>query len=236
MNYTLQIIAAVVPALVLFFYIYKRDVQPEPFHKLLNALLIGIAICIPVAFAELYISNLIFAGGEPVINGAGPKTLFGTTVNAFLVAAVPEEAAKLLALWLVLRKNKYFDEHCDGIVYAVCVSLGFALIENIFYVVGSGANWMNVALGRAFLAVPGHYAFGVLMGYYYSIYHFGKKSHGTAIKILLMPVLAHGVYDSLAMSGSVNAVAGAICSIALIYFCIKLQKVALGRINELAGK
>ena len=229
MNYTLQVIAAVLPALVLFFYIYKRDAQPEPFSKLLSALLIGVAICVPVAFVEQYISNWLFAGGEP-------KTLFGSTANAFLVAAVPEESAKLLALWLVLRKNKYFDEHFDGIVYAVCVSLGFALIENIFYVVGSGANWANVALGRAFLAVPGHYAFGVLMGYYYSIYHFGGRSRKVAIKVLLMPVLAHGVYDALAMSGSVNAVAGAICSMALIYFCIKLQKVALGRINELAGK
>ena len=229
MNYTIQIIAAVLPALLLFFFIYKKDAKPEPFHKLLNALLIGIAICIPVAFVELLISKWLFVGGEP-------HTLFGTTVNAFLVAAVPEEAAKLLALWLVLRKNKYFDEHFDGIVYAVCVSLGFAMIENIFYVVGAGAEWLNVALARAFLSVPGHYAFGVIMGYYYSVYHFGGRSRKVAWKILLMPVLAHGVYDSLTMSGSVNAVAGAICSVALIYFCIELQKVALGRINELVGK
>ena len=45
-----------------------------------------------------------------------PTTLLGTTIDAFLVAALPEEGFKLLALWLILRKNPYFDEHFDGIV------------------------------------------------------------------------------------------------------------------------
>ena len=45
--------------------------------------------------------------------------------DAFLLAAIPEEVAKLFMLWLLLRKNPFFDEHFDGIVYAVCVGLGF---------------------------------------------------------------------------------------------------------------
>lgn len=229
MQFIWMIAAAVLPAILLFLYIYKKDQQPEPFWQLFKSLLYGVAICMPVAFAELYISNWIFAGGEP-------HTLFGTTVNAFLVAALPEESAKLLVLWMLLRKNPYFDEHFDGIVYAVCVSLGFAAVENIFYVIGSGDEWMSVAFSRALLSVPGHYAFAVLMGYYYSKYHFVDHSRGTAIKILLMPILAHGVYDAIAMSGSVNAIAGIISSGALIYFCIHLHKIAAARLKELAGK
>ena len=225
----LMLAAALLPALLLFLYIWRKDAQPEPFQWLFRALLAGVIICIPVAYVESSVMHWLFAGNEPT-------TLFGTTVEAFLVAAVPEEAAKLLALWLILRKNPYFDEHFDGIVYAVCVGLGFAAIENVGYVLSSGEGWASVAVMRALLAVPGHYAFAIIMGYYYAIYHFVDHSPKTAAKIFLMPVLAHGVYDSLAMSGSVDPVAGGICFFALIYFCIKLQKAAQKKVNELVAR
>jgi septal ring factor EnvC (AmiA/AmiB activator) len=89
---------------------------------------------------------------------------------------------------------------------------------------------------RALLAVPGHYAFAIMMGYYYAIYHFVDHSPKAAVKVFLVPVLAHGVYDSLAMSGTVDPVAGGICFFALIYFCIKLQKAAQKKVNELNKK
>lgn len=225
----LMLAAALLPVLLLFLYIWRKDAQPEPFQWLFRALLAGVIICIPVAYVESSVMHWLFAGNEPT-------TLFGTTVEAFLVAAVPEEAAKLLALWLILRKNPYFDEHFDGIVYAVCVGLGFAAIENVGYVLSSGEGWASVAVMRALLAVPGHYAFAIIMGYYYAIYHFVDHSLKTAAKIFIMPVLAHGVYDSLAMSGSVDPVAGGICFFALIYFCIKLQKAAQKKVNELVAR
>jgi len=225
----LMFIAAVLPAVLLGLYIWRKDPFPEPVRWILRAFFGGIIICIPVAFLENFISGLLFPAG-------GPTTLFGTTAEAFFVAALPEEAAKLFILWLfVLRKNPYFDEHFDGIVYAVFVSLGFAAIENIFYVMGSGEGWVSVAAGRAFLAVPGHYAFGILMGYYYSKYYFFDRSKKTAVKILLIPILAHGVYDAIAMSGQVDPVAGSLSSIVLIWFCIKLQKYAHKKIAELAA-
>jgi len=224
-----MIMAALLPVIVLGLYIYYRDPVPEPASWLLRSFFAGVAICIPVAFAELWLLHVFFAGGAP-------HTLFGTTAQAFLVAAVPEEAAKLLVLWLILRRNPYFDEHFDGIVYAVCVGLGFAAIENVGYVLQSGEGWLTVAVMRALLAVPGHYAFAIIMGYYYSIYHFVSRTPATALKMLLMPVLAHGVYDALAMSGSVDPVAGGISFFVLIYFCYKLQKAAQKRVAELANK
>ena len=185
----------------------------------------GAGICIPIGFVELAIETALFADG-------GPHTLFGTTVQAFLVAAVPEETFKLLALWMVLRKNPYFDEHFDGIVYAVCVGLGFATIENIFYIF-SHENWLTIAVTRALLAVPGHYAFAVLMGYYYSIHHFVDDSPKIAACILLVPIMAHGIYDSLAMSGTVNQYVGSIAFLVLIYFCIKMHKKAYRKVVAL---
>lgn len=223
-----MLIAALLPAILLGLYIWRKDAQPEPARWLLRAFLAGIAICVPVAFVEHYVSGLLFANGSPT-------TLFGTTVEAFFVAAIPEESAKLLALWLILRKNPYFDERFDGIVYAVFVGLGFAAIENVFYVFQSGEGWATVAVMRALLAVPGHYAFAILMGYYYTMYHFGKRTPLNAAKILLVPVLAHGVYDALAMTGSVDPVVGSISFTVLVYFCIKLQKAAQRKVLDLVS-
>lgn len=210
--------AALLPAVLLWLYIYRQDTRPEPMNRLVKAVFWGVAICIPVSFVEQAISSVLFGdGGQPV-------DLIDTTIDAFFVAALPEESFKLLALWLVLRKNPYFDEHFDGIVYAVSVGLGFAAIENIFYVLDEEGDWMGVAIARALLAVPGHYAFAVLMGYYYSVYHFVHRSPKTAACILFVPVLAHGIYDAFALSSSVNPYIGGLGFFALIYFCVKMHK------------
>lgn len=222
MDVMILLAAALLPALLLWMYIWRQDPQPEPTNWLVKAALYGVAISVPVATLEMGIERVIFAGE--------PTTLFGTTVQAFFVAALPEESFKLLALWLILRNNPFFDEHFDGIVYAVCVGLGFAAIENVCYIFSEQQNWLSVAFTRALLAVPGHYAFAVLMGYYYSVYHFVDRSPRTAACILLVSVLAHGIYDAIALSGRVNAVVGGISIFVLIYFCIKMHKFARTKI------
>ena len=121
------ITVAVLPAILLWLFTCKHDAQPEPMSQMLKAFIYGALICVPVAFVEQKAGVLLF-GPE-----GSPSTLIGSTVEAFLVAAVPEEAFKLLALWIVLYKNPFFDENYDGIVYAVCVGLGFAAIENVGY-------------------------------------------------------------------------------------------------------
>lgn len=223
----LMIIAAVLPAMLLGLYIWRQDPHPEPFRWVFRAFLYGVGLCLPVAFLEQYVNGLIFGG-------ANPTTLFGSTVEAFFIAAAPEEGAKLLALWLFLRRCPEFDEDFDCIVYAVFVSLGFATIENIGYVMMSGEGWVTTAVMRALLAVPGHYAFAIMMGYYYAVYRFVDSSKTNAAKIFLMPFLAHGVYDSIAMSGAVNPIAASVSTIVLIYFCIKLQKAVQRKVKEMA--
>lgn len=217
--------AALLPAAILWLYIWKKDSQPEPTSWLIKAVLLGVGICIPVVIVEIGIEILLFSAG------IAPTDLVGTTIRAFVVAAIPEETFKLLALWLILRKNPHFDEHFDGIVYAVCVGLGFAAIENVFYILGE-EEWMSVAVSRALLAVPAHYAFAILMGYYYSVYHFVDHSIKNAICILFIPVMAHGIYNAIALSGSVNPFIGGVSFFVLLFFCIKMHKVAKAKMLE----
>ena len=229
MNIIIILSAAILPAILLWLFIWKKDTQKEPTSWLLKAVLWGVAIIIPVAILESGIETILFG-----VEGK-PTTLFGTTTMAFVVAALPEETFKLLALWMVLRRNPYFDEHFDGIVYAVCVGLGFAAFENIMYVFGE-EDWFSTAIVRALLAVPGHYAFAILMGYYYSVYHFVDHSPKVAACVLLVPVLAHGTYDALAMSGIVSPVIGGLSFFVLVYFCVKMHKVAKAKVLALVER
>ena len=220
-------IAALLPAALLWFYIWKQDAKKEPTTWLLRAVLYGVLICLPVALLEMAISSLLF---DP---GTGPQTIFGTTVEAFLCAAIPEECFKLLALWLILRHNPFYDEHYDGIVYAVSVGLGFAGIENLLYLFGYySENWVSVAFLRSLMAVPGHYAFAVIMGYYYSVYHFVDRSPQVAACIIGIPILAHGVYDALLLTSQVDIALGSSCVIIVIFLLVKLHKYAQRRVVE----
>ncbi|MBQ3190212.1 MAG: PrsW family intramembrane metalloprotease, partial [Bacteroides sp] len=124
-------------------------------------------------------------------------------------------------------------QRMDGIVYAVCVSLGFAALENVMYLLGSYDEWVSVGISRALTAVPGHFGFGVLMGYYYSLGKFDSQNFASAkYKALIVPIIVHGLYDFICfMMGIVPAIA-AIIMIVFIVFCAKLWKYGSKRIKE----
>lgn len=228
MKILVLLIASILPAFLLWLYIWRKDPQKEPMGQLMKALMYGVGAFWFAGGIELFISGSLW-------NATGNLTLLDTTAMAFLGASIPEESIKLCALWWLLRRNPYFDEHVDGIVYAVCIGLGFAAMENIGYV-AMEEDWITVAIARALLAVPGHYAFAVLMGYYYSVYHFIDRSWKTGVKILLVPILAHGIYDMLAMSGLASPAVGGVCAIALVVFCIRMHRIAYKKLEEQIGR
>ncbi len=217
--------AALLPVLVLIAFILRKDrFRPEPPGQLLKAFGLGLLSVIPALLLVELFSCL----------GLVPELLtdeWDAVLTSFWGAAIPEEAAKLFMLWLVLRKNPYFDERMDGIVYAVCVSLGFAATENILYLFSDVENYMGVGISRAVFAVPGHFCDGVLMGYYYSLARFATHEHRRyALSILLAPVLAHGVYDSLLFAAGVSEHLSLVLYLIFPVFCYQLWKFASRRI------
>lgn len=227
----LPVLSALIPAIVLLGYIYWQDRQsPEPMWQLVKATLLGVLSI----FLSLCISTPLQAIG---IVPEEIDSFWSAISTAFLGAALPEELAKLFILWLILRKNRFFDERMDGIVYAVCVSLGFAGLENILYVIGD-ADWMSVALSRAFFAVPGHFCFGVLMGYFYSLAHFcpSKRSYYIAMTIIA-PIMAHGIYDAIlfVVGTTISEWLSAILMLLFTVFCFYLWKTASKAIKKHVG-
>jgi RsiW-degrading membrane proteinase PrsW (M82 family) len=98
---------------------------------------------------------------------------------------------------IFIWNDKNFDEYFDGIVYASFISLGFATVENIMYVLPGG---LSVGIMRALLSVPGHFFFGIIMGYFLSLAKFNKSKRGRYIFLgLLFAILGHGMFDWLLM-------------------------------------
>ena len=122
--------------------------------------------------------------------------------NAFIVAAFTEEYFKRLVILKLPYRTKYFNEKLDGIVYGVFAHLGFAMVENIIYVVFAYSNNSFIGLYRGIFSVPAHGVFGITMGYYLSLARFDTDQKRKPLymkKSLAMPILFHGIFDFLLM-------------------------------------
>ena len=182
------LLASLAPVLVILFYIWFRDkYDREPLGMLIKALLMGIVIVIPVIFVESMLMGLMPQSGKAA----------EAFYHAFVVAGFTEELFKFLALYILIWRSPSFNEQFDGIVYAVFVSLGFAGVENVLYVMDGG---MQTALTRAITAVPAHAIFGIAMGYFLGIAHSYKELRNSYLaRAILVPIALHGIYDFILM-------------------------------------
>ena len=181
------LISSVFPVVIFLYMIYQKDHEKEPLSLLLKCLLGG---CLSTVL------SLVMSIPLGTISGIFQGDFLSSIHQSFLEAAIPEELAKFGILYFLIWKSRELDHSYDGIVYSVFVSLGFAIIENILYVLEGG---FTVAIVRAIFSVPGHGLFGVMMGYYFSLarFHEGGKRREFLIKSLAIPILFHGAYDFL---------------------------------------
>ena len=182
------LLAAIAPVFIIAFYIYFRDkYEKEPLGMLAKALVGGMISVIPVIFVEQALMALM-----------PPMGKVGTAAwHAFVVAAFTEEIFKYLFLFLLVWRSRHFNEQFDGIVYAVFVSLGFALVENVMYVMEGG---YQTALMRSLTAVPAHALFRVTMGFYFGIARrYEEIRRPYLFRAIGLPILLHGIYDFILM-------------------------------------
>lgn len=187
-------IAAIIPAILLMRVVYKADkLDKEPGRLLLSLVIWGIvSTTIAVVLEQI---------GSMILSPLNPNSLMYNILMYFGVVAFAEEWSKYILLKWRTWKHPAFNCQFDGVVYAVFVSLGFALWENIQYVAMYG---FETAIVRAFTAVPGHCCFAVFMGVWYGMakrYEFAgefQKSRTARRMCVVMPALMHGTYDFIA--------------------------------------
>ena len=219
-------LSSIAPALIIMFIIYKQDTIKEPISMLLKAFFGGVlSIIITLAIALPLVE----------LTGFIPSGFLQSFYDAFFCAAIPEEFAKWVIFYWLIKKAKDFDQYYDGILYAIFISMGFALVENVLYVMNSG---MSVAIARAILAVPGHMLFAVPMGYYLSLAKFKEgKDAAKYVKLsLAVPILLHGTYDFILMYYSakteLNPALAGVLVLLFVAFDIYMWKLGVRKIKE----
>lgn len=198
LRYNLFLIAAaVLPAVFLMLKVYRSDrLEPESRGLLWSLTKAGILSALLALVSERVLVALLT---KLVKTQEAYQVLL-----YFGVVGLSEEGAKYLMLKRRTWNSREFNCQYDGVVYAVFVSLGFALWENISYVLHYG---LTAAIVRTVTAIPGHSCFGVFMGVFYGLARRAenlgspRESKRYRLLALAVPMLIHGAYDYIATYG-----------------------------------
>jgi len=184
-------LSGAIPALVAMWLVDRLDrKRPEPARTRRLVAFVGMLSVIPALILEIAIGSTL---GEQI---APRMTYQGASFHAFVIAAAIEEACKIAVVYWVVWRRPEFDERMDGIVYASRAGLGFALVENVFYLLqqdtlgGQLTTWIL----RAVLAVPGHAMWTGMIGAMAARRRFDGKGLGL-LGGYLLAVAFHGAYD-----------------------------------------
>lgn len=184
--------AGALPAILAMWYFDRLDrKRPEP---------PGLRRWVALAGALSVVPTLIF---DSILLGSlgehrPPESSYGGALfTAFIVAALVEETMKVVMVYAVAWDRRAYDERMDAVVYGARAGLGFALVENVFYLLGQVelkgliVTWIL----RAVLAVPGHALWTTIACAGATRRRFDKRGLGL-FGGLALAVFLHGAYDA----------------------------------------
>jgi RsiW-degrading membrane proteinase PrsW (M82 family) len=176
--------AGIAPGVALLSYFYLKDeYETEPLSFVLRTFLFGAILVFPIMFIQY------------VLDAEGIVTT--KFAQAFFSSGLLEEFVKWFVVYFFIFDHQEFDEPYDGIVYSASVSLGFATMENILYLL---ANGVEFAVTRAILPVSSHALFAVMMGFYLGKAKFQGRKHLYLCFSFLLPFFLHGMYDFILLT------------------------------------
>jgi tetratricopeptide (TPR) repeat protein len=134
---------------------------------------------------------------------------FSAATLAFLFAGLPEEGIKLAGAAAFLRAHYLARGRADVVFAAGAMGLGFAGLENLFYLANAGAGWATLAYDRALTAVPFHVFSALAAGAVAA--RLKPGAGGVALGLAAWAGLAaiHGLYDFSVFAGAPGAAAPA---------------------------
>ncbi|HEX6148743.1 PrsW family intramembrane metalloprotease [Nocardioides sp.] len=196
------VLAAVPVGPLVACYLWLDRYEPEPKMLLALALLWGGFVATAAALLVQGLGGLV----------AG----FSDRESLAVVAPVTEELAKGLFLLLLLWWRRHeLDGILDGIVYAGMVGIGFAFIENIFYLASAydGTDGMgpggtsaltSVFILRCLISPFAHPLFTTFLGIGVGI-AVGSRSRAVRVSAPLvgygLAVIAHGLWNASTLYG-----------------------------------
>lgn len=217
----LIIALSILPIVLIAIYYYKKDTLKEP-KKLLRKLFFSGMLSGVLVIIISYITILFFPTYASIENA----NMFKIFIYSFVFVALIEEVCKWLMIYKISYHHRDFDQLYDIILYSVLVGLGFACLENLLYTTSSNNIW--VAVFRGITAIPAHACFQTFMGYYLTLAKFKKGNQNKYKNLsLIIPVLLHGTYDFLLLSGNIVLVCSFFIFIVFLFIItiIKVKKI-----------
>jgi RsiW-degrading membrane proteinase PrsW (M82 family) len=186
------VLIALAPGLFWLWLFVRLDrIRPAPRRLIALTFLWGMLSVVPAAVIET------FAIGDETLQAG--SALSGVALAMFAMVGPVEEFSKFAAVRLSVFRSLYFDEPMDGLVYSAAASLGFASLENLFYVLSFGPE---VMLARAPLSTLAHLVFGSLWGYGLALHQrSGRASRIPLLLTLLAAAALHASFNVAAFGG-----------------------------------
>ncbi len=180
----LMLVTVIVMASLIFIYYHKKYDKVNLFKLFFY----GMLMTIPVIFFQ---KVLLFFDAFPI--------MFSKLYIALIVIGFTEEFFKRFIVTSFAYKNKHYKNRFDGIIYAVITALGFALFEQLLYILIEFQSY-KVNFSRGLVTIPSHLLFSITMGYYLSMAKFSvrnRKKQYYFMLSLLVPFLFHGIFNYL---------------------------------------
>lgn len=141
----------------LIFFLFEDRRHPEPKQMIAGVFVMGAISAIAAAIIQILIKNTLFE----------MCAISATSLVAFILFAFIEEMVKFLAAYVVIFKNKNFNEPIDAMIYMMTAALGFAALENIVFLNELHTIAFEVASLRFIGATLLHALASGFVGYYW---------------------------------------------------------------------
>lgn len=171
----IDLLLSIIFPLIWIYYFLKKDKHPEPFIWLAFTFILGILAAVLSYFTEDIFVNWL------------------NDTQFLIFSSFIEEFFKFLVVWSIIFPQRVFNEPIDAMIYMMVSALGFASIENFFYLLRS-ENSLLVLFIRFLGANLLHILASGIIGYGYAYYKNFKRILPFIIAFIAASVL-HFLYN-----------------------------------------
>jgi len=200
----------ILPALLwLWFWLREDKKNPEPRKILALTFLGGMVSVLPILIFQLSINSLNEKGILDLFFSIFPLAFLGSGILLIISYAAVEEIFKFIACYFTALRGKENNEPLDPIIYMIVAALGFAAIENTFFIISAYLN--PPVIGQEFIsslivvnirfisASLIHVASSASIGIFIALSYYKKRS--TKIFFIILGVITaislHSYFNSL---------------------------------------
>ncbi len=213
----------------LIFYL-REDVHPEPKRLLLAVFVAGMATA-PLAI-------LLECGWLTLLGGACGETNAVPAFLAFLGYAFIEETLKFAPVAIGISRSREFDEPVDAMIYLVVSALGFAAVENMFFLwrpfnesIGFGIQVAGLRFVGATLL---HVLASAVVGYFFAVALIIRERATFLIALGVgLATILHALFNSLIL---LNSRTSLVFLGALLVSLILVVAAYFNRLRRIAGR